>query len=257
MEEIKFLKANDFVLLNTNKNDYFVLRVIDARDPVTIDYYPQTEINGFLPLNAFGSPAVSGRFNSYVVDSEQFGMEDFVNINNIFDANTMGYDKENILLEIGVGISPSPLRLFRYFPSQTPLGNYLTGKQIHWGGRQQNYNIGYVDGFASPREHPTSAGLFYLPPFGTTLFTMMNPVSVPISPAFKFMINQMIVEPVADVQLAWKILNRIVPSKRAWITAFDSNDVGVEGEALYGVSAVSLNATTQDLERAGYGGVFQ
>lgn len=244
-----YLKGNDFILLSTSPKNYYVLRVTDA-EPIVINYFPQVEINGFLPMNAFGGSAIAGQLNSYIVDKEELAMQEFTNITNFLDSNTVNLANTNFLLQIFMGIAPSPLRIFRYFPSNDAIGNFLDGNQLHWGGRQQKYNIGYVDGFASPKNNPTYEGEFFMPPTASMLFTFMNPASILIEPEIKFYINQMVVEPVHDVNLALKILDRIVPAKRA--TAGMFNEGFKPLEKMFNVSPVPLTATATDLKGAGY-----
>lgn len=244
-----YLKANDFVLLSTNPTSNYILRVTDA-EPIVIDYFPQVEIANFLPMNAFGGGAEAGMLNNYVIDREQLSMQEFTNMTNFLDSDTVNLVKTNQLLQIYMGIAPSPLRIFRYYPSNDPIGNYLAGNQIHWGGRQQEYNIGYVDGFMSPKNDPTYEGEFYMLPTASMLFTFVNSASVPIYPEIKFYINQMVVEPVTDAQLAYKILNRIVPARRA--TAGVYNKGFTPSEKIYNISPVPLTATTTQLQGAGY-----
>lgn len=244
-----YLKANDFILLSTAPEQYYVLRVTDA-EPIVIDYFPQTQISGFLPMNAFTGSAVSGQYNSYIVDREELAMQEFTNITNFLDSDTVNMVNTNYLLQIFMGIAPSPLRVFRYYPSNDAFGNYLAGNQIHWGGRQKKYDIGYVDGFMSPKNDPTYEGEFFMPPTASMLFTFVNSCSIPIYPEIKFYINQMVVEPVHDTTLAVKILDRIVPARRASAGTFDNGFT--PDEKIYGVDPVPLTATTTQLKGAGY-----
>lgn len=249
MNDEMYLKANDFVLLSTQPNAYYILRVVDA-EPIVINYEPQTEISGFLPLAPFGSPAVAGQYNNYIVDKEQLGMQQFTNVTNFLDSDTTNMVNTNTLLQIFMGIAPSYLRIFRYYPSNDPLGNFLQGNLIHWGGRQRKYDIGYVDGFMSPKNSPTYQGEFFMPPTASMLFTFVNSALVPIYPEIKFYINQMKVEPVSDITLAQKILNRLVPARRVRTGAFDSGFK--PDEKIFGVNPVPLTATPSMLKEAGY-----
>lgn len=245
----KYLKQNDFVLFNTDDTDYYVLRVVDA-EPIVIDYFPQVNITNFLPLNAYLAPAVANTYNNYVVDSEELAMQEFTNITNIFDADTMNIDGTNIMLQTFMGIASSPIRVFRYYPSQDAIGNYLDGNKVHWGGRQRKYDIGYVDGFMSPKNDPTYEGEFFFPPTASMLFTFMNPSSIPQTPEIKFYVNQMIMQPVSDANLAKKILDRVVPARRARAGAFNT---GFKPQTkIFGVDPITLDATTSDLTGAGY-----
>ncbi len=244
-----YLKANDFVLLSTSPEEYYILRVTNA-EPIVINYFPQTNISGFLPMNAFLGGAVSGVFNNYVVDREELAMQEFTNLTNFLDTDNINMSGTNTLLQLFMGIAPSPLRIFRYYPSNDPINNYLTGDKIHWGGRQKKYDIGYVDGFMSPKNEPTYESEFYLPPTSSILFTLMNPSSIPIYPEIKFYINQMTVAPVNDVGLAVKILDRIVPARRASAGAFETGFT--PNEKIFGIEPVPLTATASDLKGAGY-----
>lgn len=248
MNDEMYLKANDFVLLSTSPKDYYILRVTDA-EPIVINYAPQTEITGFLPLAPFGSPAGNG-FNSYIIDKEQLAMREFTNLTNFLDADNTDMVGTSTLLQVFMGIAPSYLRIFRYYPSNNPLGDFLDGDLIHWGGRQQKYDIGYVDGFMSPKNDPTYQGEFFMPPTASMLFTLVNPALVPIYPEIKFYINQMAVEPVKDTMLAQKILNRLVPARRVRTGEF--NKGFKPDEKIFGVNPVPLTATQADLKGAGY-----
>ncbi len=245
----QYLKENDFILLSTSPQNYYILRVLDAK-PIVLDYYPQVQETGFLPLNAFGGAAVSGAFNNYILDKLQLGMQEYTNITNIFDADDMNFVGTNTLMQIFMGIAPSPLRIFRYYPSQDPLGEYLDGNQVIWGGRQQEYNLGYVDGFMSPVKEPTYSGEFFMLPVFSQLFALENPSSVPIYPFIKFYINQMVVEPVYDTTLAGKILDRIVPSRKVSVGEF--NKGFKPNIKLFGINPVPLTASANDLKEAGY-----
>lgn len=250
-ENMNYLKANDFVLISTSPKDWYILRVLDA-NPIVIDYSPQTDISGFLPMNVFTQNAESGVFNSYIVDREELAMQEFTNITNIFDADTMNMNRKDTdyLLQIYMGIAPSVLRVFRYYPSNKQFNQYLNGDLVHWGGRQQQYNIGYIDGFMSPRNKPTDEGEFYMLPTASMEFTFMNPSFVPIYPQLKFFINQMKVEPVSDLNLAEKILNRIVPARI--VNAGNFNEGFRPALKIYGIEPVPLTASIQDLQEAGY-----
>lgn len=250
LEEM-YLKQNDFVLYSTAKDENYVLRVVDAK-PEEFKYFPEENISGFKPLNAFNAPAVSGVYDNYVVDSEELSLQEFTNISNMFEADNMGYDHTNVLMQVFMGIAPSWIRVFKYFPSRDKLGDYLFGDKVYWGGRQQKYNFGYVDGFRSKKNKPTYSSEFFVPPVSSFQFTFMNPSLVPSHIELALYINQMIVEPVSDVQLAHKILNRIVPAKRAKTGQFPNGFTPTH--SLFGVSPVPLDATQNDLQNAGYGG---
>ncbi len=250
MKSNGIIEPNDFVLLSMTPHKWYVLRVTNAQ-PIEITYFPETEIVGFQALAPYGSPAQSP-YQSYFSDNIQFSMQEFTNVTNIFEPNVIGMENKNWLLQIQVGIAPSYVKLFKYYPSTTPLGYYLTNKKVHWGGREQNFYIDGISGFESPVDDISPNSEFFLPPQLAYTFALVNMGSIPASPQLKFRINQMVVEPVSSVSLASKILDRVVPAKIATIGIFDK---GVEPDKkLYGVEPVSLDANTAELEKAGYGG---
>lgn len=245
--KLDYLKANDNVLLSTAPDKWYALKVLDT-SPIVLDYSPLTQISGFEPLNVFQGGAEDG-FNNYVVDKVELAMQEFTNITNIFDADNMKIVNQNYLLQIYMGISPSPLRIFRYYPSNDALNNYLKGNAVHWGGREKNYGIGYIDGFMSPKNEPSKEGEFYMLPTYSMEFTFMNPVFVPAYPDLRFYINQMKVEP-ADSSTAFNMLNRKIPARIVNTGAFPD---GFEPrEKIYGVDAVPLTASENDLKESGY-----
>lgn len=250
MKQNGLIEPNDFVMLSMTPSDWYILRVTDAV-PIDITYFPENEIVGFQALAPFGSPAQTP-YQSFFSDNIQFSMQEFTNITNIFEPNVVGMSGKDWLLQIQVGIAPSYVKLYKYYPSTTPLGNFLSNGKIHWGGREQNFQIDGISGFDSPVSDISKDSEFYLPPQLAYTFALVNMASVPASPQLKFRINQMVVEPVSSVSLASKILDRVVPSKIASIGAFNR---GVKPDIkLYGVEPVTLDATTTDLQNAGYGG---
>jgi hypothetical protein len=248
IDESLYVKPNQFVLLSTAPDEWYVLRAINS-SPIVIDYAFQTQEQGFSPMNIFGGQAGNG-LNSYIVDKVELAMSEFTNVTNILSATDMAFENTNITLQIFLGISPSFLRVFRYYPSNDNFNEYLTGSKVHWGGRERQYDIGYIDGFQSPRDAPTSAGEIWMPPTSAMEFTLMNPALVFAYPQLKLYINQLVLEPVSSASLASKILDRIVPSKIAQAGAFP--DGFTPTGQLYGVDAVPLTATEADLKKAGY-----
>jgi hypothetical protein len=247
-----YLKPNDFVLFESSPDENFILRVLDAQ-PIVLGYHLQQQISNFAPLNIYLAPAGNG-LNSYIVDKIEFPMQEYTNVTNIFDSSVIKTEGTNIMLQVFMGIAPSPLRIFRYYPSLDAIGNLVDGTKVHWGGREAEYNLGYVDGFVSPKNDPTIDSEFFFPPVSSMLFTVVNPVAVPAVPSIKFYINQMVLEPVSSVALAQKILDRVVPAKRATAGAFNKGVSLTDSDGkLFGVSPVPLDATVQELQKAGYG----
>jgi len=148
---------------------------------------PSTSINGVTDLGwqspvLFGSKNISGQ-----------------------PPNVLRVTEYSHLYQVFFGIAPSHARVFINAPSQTGQGELdIYG----WG---ESYNaFGWIDGFDSPLYSPSPASELIIPPEFDVAFGIANPLPVPISPLFNFVINRVQVEVVTDADLVTLMLNRKV-----------------------------------------------
>lgn len=240
------VQKNDFVLLEVEPDKYFALRVVDSKN-ITMQYVPSVEIEGFLPLAPFGSPAVSGVFNSYAISSVELEMQEYSGIKNLISDTALDIAKSRKIVEITFGIYPSPLRIFKYYPSNVKLDNLTP--TLGWGGNKSQYNFGYIDGYVSPYKHPNPDTSFYLLPQDSYQFAMENPTTNPITPMLNISFNILDMRPVDSI-LAYKMLNRIVPSKIISVGTFENGFKFTENN--WGVYPLSLSSSEEQIKQGGY-----
>lgn len=248
----QMLKENQFIVLGFDTDTFLPLKVY-KRQKVIMDYFPSQFTSNFYPLAPFGSPSTPGVTLSYYASKISLQLKQIANVTNIFNMNVSDYPT-NELLQVRMGIAPSPLRVFNYYPSNEPLGDISTN--IAWSQTTGLLNFGYVDGFASPLNAPTEAGELLFIPKVEPVFSFMNPTATVITPLLRFFINQLIVEPVNDPAMVKKIFDRLVPAKIVTLGTF-SKGLTMPQQIFptakgHFVTPISLDATLQEITSAGF-----
>lgn len=247
----QMLKENQFVVLNFGSDQFIPLKVY-YRQTVAMDYFPTQFTNNFYSLVPFGGTAVAGKTSSYFVKAA-LQLKNVANITNIFNMVEPDYPLTE-LLQVRIGIAPSPLRIFSYYPSDKALDNI--SDNMSWSTLSGLLNFGYLDGFNSPIDNPSEGSEHFFIPKIEPVFGFLNPTAVQITPLLRFYMNQLTVYPVNDQNMVKKIFDRVVPSKIVSLGALQTGlkipqQIFPTRNGHY-VKPLSLDASVQDIANAGY-----
>lgn len=201
--ESKFLKSGYYIELELSDTTAAFFRV---RRSLQFEHYydVKTEISSWKPLAPITVSAPT--YNPYFMQFVKLPLPDFQNVTDMFALNDT-----NEMLQVFMGIAPSPVRIYYNIPSQQPYAAYDNDTAPD----STYFDFGYqFDGFDSPlhRPHPKSE---FLDVRGINInFTFGNPVTVSVNPEIYFYVNRMTVEPVTDESLAAEIVNGKIPHAR-------------------------------------------
>jgi len=160
----------------------------------TLYYNFATEVPNFLPMAPYGTSPGSTNSPPYI-DNFSFSLQEVKNVTDMFDITKTGD-----AYQVFYGISPSYLRVMnkvqRQFVSVLEQNIYPSNSFVEMG----------VDGFQSPLNNPSAKTEFIVFVNLTYNVTLMNTATIPIMPAFNFVINRMILEPLGQAELKKAIL---------------------------------------------------
>lgn len=185
------IKTGQYFILDIGNDLYIPLRATVA-DEITVDYSPAYE-NSVKPLapnymttnlNAYSQSYLKKfSFKMAQITAQGTVAPDLFNF-----TLSNGIIKNNEIFEVGIGIEPSPLRVFLEYPVDSRHGEYSTTNQIIWGDTYDVFDFGYVDGFQNPTDNITK--FFYFIPNQNPNFHLYNPTSNPITPYFSLKVNK-------------------------------------------------------------------
>lgn len=253
----EMLKENQFVILGFQEDEFLPLKVY-RRQKVIMDYFPTQFVNNFYPMVPFGGTAVSGSFSSYFVSKVALQLKQIANVTNLFNMRPPDYPP-NELLQVRIGVAPSPLRLFSYYPSNQPLDQI--SDTISWSDTTGLLNFGYLDGFSSPLNEPTEQSESFFLPNVEPVFSFENPTSITVTPLLRLYINQLEVRPVNNADMVKKLFDRIVPSKIVSLGGF-TKGLKYTPNSIFPTAAghftqpIPLDASLTDISNAGYRGGY-
>ena len=185
------IKTGDYFILDIGNDLYIPLRATIA-DPITVDYSPAYE-NSVKPLAPNYITTTLNSYSQHYLKKFSFKMAQITAQGTVapdlFNMNLKnGIIKENEIFEVGLGIEPSPLRVFLEYPVDSRHGEYSVDNQIIWGDTYDVFDFGYVDGFMNPSNDITK--FYYFIPNQNPNFHLLNPTSNPITPYFSLKVNK-------------------------------------------------------------------
>ena len=201
-----FERINDKILRN---GQYLLLSYSGAKNPLqamftgfrvvkhnvtTLYYNFATQVPNFLPMAPYGTSP--GPTNSpYYIDNFRFSLQQVKNVTDMFKITNT-----DDAYQVFYGISPSYLRVVnkiqQQFVSVLEQNIYPSPSFVEMG----------IDGFQSPLNNPSEKTEFIVFVNLTYNVTLMNTATIPIMPAFNFVINRMTLEPLDQEELKKAIL---------------------------------------------------
>lgn len=188
---MSMIKSGEYFIMDIGNGLYIPLRSVSS-DTIRIDYSPAYE-NNLLPLQPnYLTSILSGYSQSYI-KKFSFKMAQVTAEGTVFpDMFNMllknGIIKNDEIFEVGLGIEPSPLRVFYEYPESVRHGEYSTTNNIIWGDTYDIFDFGYIDGFMNPPDNITK--YIYFIPNQNPNFHLFNPTSNPITPYFSIFVNK-------------------------------------------------------------------
>jgi len=161
---------------------------------ITLYYNFATEVPNFLPMAPFGGQASSTNSPPYITNFK-FSLQQAQNVTDMFDLSK-NYDAYQVFY----GISPSYLRTMLQIQQQ-----FIAVLEQNINPSPSFVEMG-IDGFQSPLFAPDPRTEFIVFLNLTYNMTLMNMATIPILPAFNFVINRMILEPLGREELKKAIL---------------------------------------------------
>ena len=160
----------------------------------TLYYNFATEVPNFLPMAPYGTSPGPTNSPPYI-DNFSFSLQGVKNVTDMFKITNTGD-----AYQVFYGISPSYLRVMnkvqQQFVSVLEQNIYPSNSFVEMG----------VDGFQSPLNNPSAKTEFIVFVNLTYNVTLMNTATIPIMPAFNFVVNRMILEPLGREELKKAIL---------------------------------------------------
>jgi hypothetical protein len=196
------LKENYILGLSVSDKEYVFWRIARTNS-FSIIYNFYTEQN-LAPLSAVNTNMMG--YSPYFTQVITFPIPSSYINTNIQDMFKITNNNE--IWQIFVGLSPSYLRVV---PIQPASGAPIYHLDQNINPLKTFMEIGY-DGFMSPFDNPSNISEAYILSGLNIGFVLQNPVSIPISPVFNFLINRMIVEPITDPATAKAIIDGKIPA---------------------------------------------
>ena len=233
--EGSILKPNYLVLLGFSTG-YVPLRVM-KRQLVFYMYDPLVEGQISAPVPAGGgATGVSDlgyvaptRLPSQYISGKPFNV--FINT------------KSDHLYQLYYGISPSGIRVFMNQPAQTGVRNLF---EFTW--LQSYLAFGYVDGFESPIDQPSPNTEIIVPPNSDFALGYANPLPYPVRPLLQFVVNELQVKTITDVDLIMKMIEGKVPASIKIVGGLEGMEYDVP--AVYGINPIQFDYTPAEVQMA-------
>ena len=160
----------------------------------TLYYNFATEVPNFLPMAPYGTQAGATNSPPYI-DNFSFSLQQVRNVTDMFKITNTGD-----AYQVFYGVAPSYLRVAnkvqQQFVSVLEQNIYPSNSFVEMG----------VDGYQSPLNNPSAKTEFIVFVNLTYNVTLMNTATIPIMPAFNFVINRMILEPLGRDELRKAVL---------------------------------------------------
>lgn len=244
----RLLQPRFLLLLETDDNAFVALRV--KRQHVSkIAYNFVNDYSGFLPLDAIGGSGTSGVTQSSFVQHKAIQVSEIGNLQDALDIPT---PRTYNLMQIFYGIAPS----YCFVTPEEPGGTLLAQMPETSEFPQSAYPWIYDhNGYDSPFYMPSQDTELFSIANVTIQFTLANTATIPISPKFSLILNNMTVEPIDSVDLFKAMLDGRIARRVVSMGQVYSNVVW--SQSIYGVQPVSAsevqasNASTT-LKTAGY-----
>jgi len=196
------LKENYILGLSFAPGKYAFYRVTRSNVfPLVYNFQTELSVN---PLNPYGQSYTG--YSAYYLSLQNLGLPQSEVNTPVTDMFKI--DRDNEIWQIFYGIAPSYLKVL---PVQPPSSAPIYHLDQSITPSQTFIKIGF-DGFASPFDEPSDKTEAYVLAGLSIGFVLINPVTIPISPKLKFIINRMIVEPITDPNMARAILDGKVPA---------------------------------------------
>lgn len=202
--EERLLQNRFLLLINTSEDNYVALRV--QRQHMSKIAYDFVKDAGLLPLDAVGGTGTSG------VTQNAFSQHVAVAINelSINDGLDIPKPRTNNLMQIFYGISPSYLFVSPEMPGGTLLGQMPETSEY----TQSTYPYIFDhSGYDSPFYVPSKYTEIFSIANVTIQFTLANTASIPITPRFLLILNNLIVEPVDSLKQFQDMLKGTIPRR--------------------------------------------
>ena len=160
----------------------------------TLYYNFATEVPNFLPMAPFGGQASATTSPPYI-SNFKFSLQLAQNVTDMFDLSK-NYDAYQVFY----GIAPSYLRTMLQIQQQ-----FIAVLEQNINPSPSFVEMG-IDGFQSPLFAPDPRTEFIVFSNLTYNMTLMNTATIPIMPAFNFVINRMTLEPLSKQDIRKAIL---------------------------------------------------
>jgi len=206
-EYLPFLKENYYVAFQVGDrtNPRTIIRQVIKKEIIPLTYDILDE-NGLPPtLSPVGVTSTTQTSAPFYVDFNQLQLNSIANIQDLFNI-----PNSSDVYQVFAGVAPSYIR---FVWKQPPVAKSLgTLSQSTIFDQATYYEIGF-DGFMSPFEQPSAdTEMFAIPGVSLSLY-IINTVSVPVVPTFKFIINRMSTVPVTDQNTINGIMSGKIPAK--------------------------------------------
>lgn len=195
--EKRLLHARHLLLLETGNNKYVALRIL-RQHLSFISYNFVKDEPSFLPLAPVGSSGSTGVTQPFFSSTNTLG----INQLSVSDLLSIGSNRTNNLMQVFYGIAPS----YVYTSMDEP--NSLD--TLPTAGLSPSSTYPYLyghSGFDSPYYRPSEHTEFFAIANVSVTFTLINTVSIPVSPKMLLVLNNCTVEPVHDYALIKKMVD--------------------------------------------------
>lgn len=195
--EKRLLHARHLLLLETGNDTYVALRIV-RQHLSFISYNFVKDAPSFLPLAPVGSTGTTGVTQSFFSPTNTLGITEL----SLNDLLSIGSNRSNNLMQVFYGIAPS----YVYTSINEP--NSLD--TLPSAGLTPSSTYPYLyghSGFDSPYYRPSEHTEFFAIANVEVSFTLINTVSIPVSPKLLLVLNNCTVEPVHDYALIKKMVD--------------------------------------------------
>jgi len=216
IEKAKLLRSNDYVVLNLGygANEKVILTGFKVMRTnfftMAYNFIEQGAISSDLAPNGMSNV----NFTPYYTEIVKLPLSKIQNVTDMFLL-----DKQNEMLQVFYGISPSYLRVIPRQPDT--MNEFYMDQQIT---PSSNFISLGIDGFMSPFDSPAQITETFILAGLSVGITLENPVTIPINPTLNFWINRMLVEPITDSATIMNIIKGKIKGHIATVSStFDSN----------------------------------
>lgn len=224
-----FLRENYLLALNFPVDGIVPLRVL-AREFVEYKYQA-VSASGEGARTTTGTVAADTQVDAARLTLSTFNLD---NVLRVLDCNHV--------YQVFMGIRPSAIRRYLYYPLEKSRGN-LDVKPVF-----SKSPFGYIDGFESPYDAPSEQSEIWIPKNIDVGFSWYNPLTAAAQIDLNILIVDYLVKVVRDADIVEDVIRGKTPARIATLGGVDQ--IRYNARDVYNTDLIPFDSTRDDIESA-------